>query len=40
MITGDNQPLMGCFANRCVNEEGIAVVKLRSMVEAGRRLRG
>jgi len=29
----------GCFANRCVNEEGIATAKLRSMVEAARRLR-
>jgi len=29
----------GCFANRCVNEEAQAVAKLRSMVEAARRLR-
>lgn len=29
----------GCFANRCVNEEQHAVQKLRSMVEAARRLR-
>jgi len=29
----------GCFANRCVNEEAIAVEKLRSMTEAARRLR-
>ncbi len=29
----------GCFANRCVNEEAHAVGKLRSMVEAARRLR-
>ena len=29
----------GCFANRCVNEEGHAVAKLRAMVEAARRLR-
>ena len=30
----------GCFANRCVNEESVAVAKLRSMTEAARRLRG
>jgi 5-methyltetrahydropteroyltriglutamate--homocysteine methyltransferase len=30
----------GCFANRCVNEEEIAVAKLRSIAEAARRLRG
>ncbi len=30
----------GCFANRCVNAEGLAAAKLRSMVEAARRLRG
>ncbi len=30
----------GCFANRCVNEEGVAVAKLRAMTEAARRLRG
>lgn len=29
----------GCFANRCINEEAHAVAKLRSMVEAARRLR-
>lgn len=29
----------GCFANRCVNQEANAVAKLRSMVEAARRLR-
>lgn len=29
----------GCFANRCVNQEEPAVAKLRSMVEAARRLR-
>ena len=29
----------GCFANRCVNEEEVAVAKLRSMVEAAERLR-
>ena len=29
----------GCFANRCVNVEEIAAAKLRSMVEAARRLR-
>ncbi len=30
----------GCFANRCVNEEGVAVAKLHAMTEAARRLRG
>ena len=30
----------GCFANRCVNVEETAAAKLRSMVEAARRLRG
>jgi 5-methyltetrahydropteroyltriglutamate--homocysteine methyltransferase len=29
----------GCFANRCVNEEDVAVAKLRSMVAAARALR-
>jgi 5-methyltetrahydropteroyltriglutamate--homocysteine methyltransferase len=29
----------GCFANRCVNEEAVAVAKLHSMTEAARRLR-
>lgn len=29
----------GCFANRCVNVEEVAAAKLRSMVEAARRLR-
>jgi 5-methyltetrahydropteroyltriglutamate--homocysteine methyltransferase len=29
----------GCFANRCVNDEAVAVEKLRSMVEAARRQR-
>jgi 5-methyltetrahydropteroyltriglutamate--homocysteine methyltransferase len=29
----------GCFANRCVNEEQVAVEKLRSMVAAARALR-
>ena len=29
----------GCFSNRCVNEEKIAVAKLRSIVTAARRLR-
>jgi len=29
----------GCFANRCVNEEEVAVAKLRSMVAAARVLR-
>ena len=29
----------GCFANRCVNEEGVAFAKLQSMAEAARRLR-
>jgi len=29
----------GCFANRCVNEEPVAVAKLRAMTEAARRLR-
>ncbi len=29
----------GCFANRCVNEEAVAAAKLKSMVEAARRLR-
>lgn len=29
----------GCFADRCVNQEEHAVAKLRSMVEAARRLR-
>jgi 5-methyltetrahydropteroyltriglutamate--homocysteine methyltransferase len=29
----------GCFANRCVNEHEIAAAKLRSMVQAARRLR-
>lgn len=29
----------GCFANRCVNEEEVAVAKLRSMVAAARILR-
>jgi 5-methyltetrahydropteroyltriglutamate--homocysteine methyltransferase len=29
----------GCFANRCVNEEEVAVAKLRSMVAAARTLR-
>jgi 5-methyltetrahydropteroyltriglutamate--homocysteine methyltransferase len=29
----------GCFANRCVNEEAVAVAKLRSMVAAARILR-
>jgi 5-methyltetrahydropteroyltriglutamate--homocysteine methyltransferase len=29
----------GCFANRCVNEEEVAVAKLRAMVAAARELR-
>jgi len=29
----------GCFANRCVNEEAVAVAKLKSMAEAARKLR-
>jgi len=29
----------GCFASRCVNEEEVAVAKLRSMVAAARTLR-
>lgn len=29
----------GCFANRGVNEEAVAVAKLHSMTEAARRLR-
>lgn len=29
----------GCFANRCVNEESVAVAKLESMVAAARELR-
>jgi methionine synthase II (cobalamin-independent) len=29
----------GCFANRCVNEEHVAVAKLRAMAEAARQLR-
>ncbi len=29
----------GCFANRCVNEAGVATAKLRSMVTAARILR-
>lgn len=29
----------GCFANRCVNEEGHAVEKLKAMVAAARHLR-
>ncbi|MGB7346838.1 MAG: hypothetical protein WBD20_21630 [Pirellulaceae bacterium] len=29
----------GCFANRCVNEEDIAVEKLKAMAEAAKRLR-
>ena len=29
----------GCFANRCVNDEAIAVAKLRCMVAAARELR-
>lgn len=29
----------GCFANRCVNEEGIAAAKLKSMVDAAKMVR-
>lgn len=29
----------GCFANRCVNEEDVAVRKLRAIAEAANRLR-
>jgi len=29
----------GCFANRCVNVEEVATAKIRSIVEAARRLR-
>ena len=29
----------GCFASRCVNEEDVAVAKLRAMTAAARELR-
>jgi methionine synthase II (cobalamin-independent) len=29
----------GCFANRCVNDEGVAVQKIQRIVEAATRLR-
>ena len=29
----------GCFANRCVNDEATATLKIRNIVEAARRLR-
>ena len=29
----------GCFANRCVNDEATAAMKIRNIVKAARRLR-